>query len=146
MTEAVSTLAGALAPTGSADDEVLRLAATIDIHSPISIQEFGKEVAEHSTAYTDEILNSARAADLDETGRQLNEIVHTAQQFDLDSLEKRHVPDAADRRIAEALRHVPRAGGGALRNSEGAGRQAGGAGRFDRAGPEPAQPRLPDDV
>lgn len=87
MTEAVSTLAGELAPTGSADDEVLRLAATIDIHSPISIQEFGKEIAEHSTAYTDEILNSARAADLDETGRQLNEIVHTAQQFDLDSLE-----------------------------------------------------------
>jgi hypothetical protein len=39
--------------SGSADTEVVRLASTIDFYSPISIQEFGSEVAERSARYTD---------------------------------------------------------------------------------------------
>lgn len=71
----------------SADAEVARLASTIDFYSPISIQEFGSEVAERSARYTDEILQQARTTDLGQTGAQLNQIVIAAQQFDLDSLQ-----------------------------------------------------------
>jgi uncharacterized protein YaaN involved in tellurite resistance len=73
--------------TSSPDPEVQRLAATIDFYSPLSIQEFGCEVAERCAEYTDKILQSARTSDLDETGTQLTQIVVAAQQFDLDSLD-----------------------------------------------------------
>ncbi|QKC82808.1 toxic anion resistance protein [Mesorhizobium sp. NZP2077] len=76
-----------LSVSGTVDPEVARLAATIDFHSPLSIQEFGSEVAERSARYTDEILASARTGDLDDTGAQLNQIVVAAQQFDLESLD-----------------------------------------------------------
>lgn len=69
------------------DPEVARLAASIDFYSPLSIQEFGVEVAERSAGYTDQILKSARLSDLNETGARLNEIVLAAQEFDLDSLD-----------------------------------------------------------
>ena len=71
-------------------EEVMRLASTIDYYSPLTIQEFGSEVAESAARYTDEILQKARTVSLDETGAQLNEIVLTAQQFDLDSLEHKY--------------------------------------------------------
>jgi uncharacterized protein YaaN involved in tellurite resistance len=76
-----------LTTPGAVDPEVARLAATLDFHSPLSIQEFGSEVAERSAKYTDEILASARTSDLDDTGAQLNQIVVAAQQFDLESLD-----------------------------------------------------------
>ncbi|AIC26203.1 toxic anion resistance protein [Rhizobium etli bv. mimosae str. IE4771] len=69
------------------DPEVARLAATIDLQSALSIQQFGREVAERSSQYADEILQTARATDLDGTGAQLNEIVVAAQQFNLSSLD-----------------------------------------------------------
>ncbi|MGR8959924.1 toxic anion resistance protein [Rhizobium leguminosarum] len=69
------------------DPEVARLAATIDLSSALSIQLFGQEVAERSSQYADEILRTARATDLDNTGAQLNEIVLAAQQFNLSSLD-----------------------------------------------------------
>jgi len=69
------------------DPEVARLAATIDLSSALSIQQFGQEVAERSSQYADEILGTARATDLEDTGGQLNEIVLTAQQFNLSSLD-----------------------------------------------------------
>jgi uncharacterized protein YaaN involved in tellurite resistance len=69
------------------DPEVARLAATIDLSSALSIQQFGQEVAERSSQYADEILGTARATDIDSTGAQLNEIVIAAQQFNLSSLD-----------------------------------------------------------
>ncbi|ARM87345.1 toxic anion resistance protein [Rhizobium sp. CIAT894] len=70
-----------------ADPEVARLAATIELSSALSIQQFGSEVAERSSQYADEILRTARATDIDDTGAQLNEIVLAAQQFNLSSLD-----------------------------------------------------------
>lgn len=72
--------------TASLDPEVARLAAQIDFNSPLSIQQFGSEIADRSAHYTDEILTAARAIDLGETGSQLNEIVVAAKKFDLESL------------------------------------------------------------
>ncbi|MAZ14903.1 MAG: tellurium resistance protein [Ahrensia sp.] len=69
------------------DEDVARLAATIDFYSPMSIHGFGSEVAERTAEYTDQILRHVRTAELDETGARLNEIVVAAQQFDLDSLD-----------------------------------------------------------
>ncbi|MEM7461505.1 MAG: toxic anion resistance protein [Pseudomonadota bacterium] len=72
------------------DPEIAELASTIDYHSPMTIQSFGSEVAENAAHYTDKILDSAKAIDLDSTGAELNRIVLTAQEFDLDSLPNRH--------------------------------------------------------
>ncbi|MDM9648889.1 toxic anion resistance protein [Rhizobium sp. S163] len=69
------------------DADIARLAATIDLSSALSIQQFGHEVAERSSKYTDEILGTARASDIERTGAQLNEIVIAAQQFNLSSLD-----------------------------------------------------------
>jgi uncharacterized protein YaaN involved in tellurite resistance len=74
-------------PTIDTDAEVVRLAALIDLQSALSIQEFGREIAERSTAYTDELLSSAKASDLDETGERLTEIVLAAQEFNLNALD-----------------------------------------------------------
>ena len=74
-------------PDVQEEDDVARLAATIDFYSPMSIHGFGSEVAERTAEYTDRILRHVRTAELDETGARLNEIVVAAQQFDLDSLD-----------------------------------------------------------
>jgi len=74
-------------PVTTIDPEIAALAETIDITKPMSVQQFGKAISERSAAYADEILSTARSSDLDETGRQLTEIVVTAQQFNLDSLD-----------------------------------------------------------
>ncbi|MBD9447296.1 toxic anion resistance protein [Rhizobium sp. RHZ01] len=68
------------------DADVERLASSIDLQSALSIQQFGQEIAERSAKYTDDILRSARATDLDQTGTKLNEIVLAAQQFNLDAI------------------------------------------------------------
>nr|WP_312858682.1 toxic anion resistance protein [Rhizobium sp. G21] len=49
--------------------------------------EFGSAVAEATSRYTDDILSKARASDLDETGKTLTDIVMTAQDFDMSSLD-----------------------------------------------------------
>lgn len=68
------------------DPEVQALAETIDIGSPLTVQQFGKQIAERSAAYADEILAAARSTDLDETGAQLTQIVVAAQEFNLDNI------------------------------------------------------------
>ena len=73
-------------PQRSDTQEVDRLAAQIDIYSMQSIQSFGSEIAERTGAYTDRVLEQSRSVDLDETGKQLTEIVIVAQEFDVDSL------------------------------------------------------------
>lgn len=74
-------------PTPELDEEIVALAQTIDISTPLSVQQFGKKIAERSAAYADEILSTARSSDLEDTGKQLTAIVVAAQQFNLDSLD-----------------------------------------------------------
>lgn len=84
----IATVAASRMPDQvSQDAKVEELAASIDILSPRSILEFGGRVAEATGRYTDEILSKARPSDLDETGRTLTEIVVTAQEFDISSLD-----------------------------------------------------------
>lgn len=77
----------ALAELSPADTEVKRLAKTIDYHSIFSIQEFGSEISEKTASYTDKILETARTTALNDTGKQLNQIVIAAQEFDLQQLD-----------------------------------------------------------
>lgn len=67
--------------------EVTRLLGTLDIASPISIMEFGRDVADKTAGYTDVLLNAARTSDLDGMGDQLNAIVVVAKDFNMSSLD-----------------------------------------------------------
>lgn len=69
------------------DPEVARLAATIDLSSPLTVQEFGKDLADRTAAYTDHVLAAARGSELSATGSQLSQIVMAAKAFDIDSLD-----------------------------------------------------------
>ena len=77
-------------PTQNRNDiaaEVASLVEAIDVYTPKSILEFGAQVGERTNHYTDAILSRARSLDLGETGKQLNEIVLLAQDFDLSALD-----------------------------------------------------------
>ena len=74
--------------------EVARLLSTLDVASPISIMEFGRDVADRTAGYADALLETARAADLDGVGTQLGAIVVAAKGFNLSSFDNRwtHTP------------------------------------------------------
>ncbi|MGR4866124.1 toxic anion resistance protein [Caulobacter sp. LARHSG274] len=69
------------------DDAVAALAASIDVRSPLSIAQFGKDVGAKTAHYADALLSKARSGDLDEAGARLNEIILSTQAFDLASLD-----------------------------------------------------------
>lgn len=73
--------------TAGEESEIQRLASQINIYSMPSIQDFGSEIAQRTGQFTDQVLEQARAGDLDETGNLLTEIVLAAQEFHLDSFE-----------------------------------------------------------
>ncbi len=74
--------------------EVTRLLGTLDIASPVSIMEFGRDVADRTAAYADTLLDTARSTDLDGVGAQLGAIVVAAKGFNLASFDNRwtHAP------------------------------------------------------
>ncbi len=74
--------------SGDADPaEVSRLLGQLDLASPMTIMEFGRDVADRTAAYADTLLTSARTSDLDGVGVQLNAIVVLAKDFNLSSLD-----------------------------------------------------------
>lgn len=62
------------------------LAAKIDSRNPISVAEFGRDVAEHTSRYADTLLEQVRSSDLDETGTKLNQVVLAAKSLNLSAL------------------------------------------------------------
>jgi uncharacterized protein YaaN involved in tellurite resistance len=72
---------------GQVEEQVLRLAQSIDFNSILSIQAFGGEIAEAVASYADKMLDAARSSDLNDTGEKLNQIVVIAQGFNLQSLD-----------------------------------------------------------
>ena len=62
------------------------LAAKIDSRNPISVAEFGRDVAEHTSRYADTLLEQVRSSDLDETGTKLNQVVLVAKSLNLSAL------------------------------------------------------------
>lgn len=68
---------------------VKKLASSIDIYSPISIIDFGQQVAKDTTSYADDLLKKARINDLNGVGEQLNNILVKAKDFNISSLENK---------------------------------------------------------
>lgn len=66
-----------------ANEDAKRLAEGLDISSQLSILDFGQDVAARTAAYADELLDSAKASNLDVVGKQLNEIVVAAKGFNV---------------------------------------------------------------
>lgn len=84
----ISQQSQAIAPVTS-DDEIHALAKTIDTRSLTSVASFGRKIGDKTASYADELLSKARGGDLDEIGGKLNEIIVSAQSFDLASLDNR---------------------------------------------------------
>jgi uncharacterized protein YaaN involved in tellurite resistance len=84
----IAAAAGTL-PVAGEQAEIARLAATIDIRSPLTVAAFGQDIAEKTAGYADDLLNKAHSGDLDEAGAKLNEVVAVAQSFDLTSFDNK---------------------------------------------------------
>ena len=54
--------------------------------SSTAVAEYGKNIANKTSAYTDELLNLVQNKDLDTTGQKLNEVVQVAQQLNTTSI------------------------------------------------------------
>ncbi len=65
---------------------ITELAAKIDSRNPISVAEFGRDVAEHTSRYADSLLEQVRSTDLNETGDKLNQVVLAAKSLNLSGL------------------------------------------------------------
>lgn len=66
--------------------EVTALAARIDASNPLTVAEFGRDVAEHTSQYADSLLEQVRSADLEEAGAKLNQVVMAAKSLNLTAL------------------------------------------------------------
>jgi len=88
MTKVATKTVQAIAPT-TPDVEIYALAQTIDPRSLSSVANFGRKIGDKTASYADELLSKARGGDLDEIGGKLNEIIVSAQSFDLASLDNR---------------------------------------------------------
>lgn len=65
------------------------LALRIDASSPMSVSEFGRDVAEHTSRYADELLSLVRNRDLDEAGAKLTQVVTVARALNTNALADR---------------------------------------------------------
>lgn len=71
----------------SSDIEAInQLAGKIDPDKPMTVSQFGRDVADHTTAYADNLLDQVRNSDLNEAGDKLSQVVTIARQLNIDSL------------------------------------------------------------
>lgn len=69
--------------------EILQVAALIETKNPLSVAQFGREVADHTSTYADALLDQIRNSDLDEAGAKLSEVVTVAQALNVNALTDR---------------------------------------------------------
>jgi len=80
---------GDLAAYGLAQDaeaQILELAARIDPANPMSVSDFGGDVADHASRYADELLAEVRNSDLADAGKKLSAVVSVANELSLHAL------------------------------------------------------------
>ncbi|MDX1366894.1 toxic anion resistance protein [Pseudomonas sp.] len=68
---------------------IQEVATRIQEGNPLSVAEFGRDVAEHTSAYADSLLDQVRNSDLDEAGTKLTQVVAVAQSLNLGALTNR---------------------------------------------------------
>jgi uncharacterized protein YaaN involved in tellurite resistance len=66
--------------------EIHQVAQRIQPHSPSTVAEFGRDVAEHTSRYADDLLDQVRNGDLDEAGAKLTQVVDIARSLNLTPL------------------------------------------------------------
>lgn len=69
--------------------QVREMAARIQPSDPMSVAEFGRDVAEHTSRYADELLAQVRNKDLDEAGAKLGQVVSIARGLNVHALSDR---------------------------------------------------------
>ncbi len=69
--------------------EIQQVALRIQADNPLTVAEFGRDVAEHTAHYADSLLDQVRNSDLDEAGAKLSQVVVVAQTLNLSSLKDR---------------------------------------------------------
>ena len=70
-------------------ENVLAVASHIDTHNTLAIADFGKEVAEKTSLYMDDLLNEVSNKDLNVAGEKLTQVVIKARGINVSSLENR---------------------------------------------------------
>jgi uncharacterized protein YaaN involved in tellurite resistance len=66
--------------------EIQAVAARIQADNPLTVSQFGREVAEHTSTYADTLLDQVRNKDLDDAGAKLSEVVAVAQGLNVSAL------------------------------------------------------------
>lgn len=66
--------------------EINQVAQRINASNPLSVAEFGREVAEHTSRYADSLLDQVRNTDLDDAGAKLTKVVSIARSLNLSAL------------------------------------------------------------
>ncbi|EMJ7039729.1 MULTISPECIES: tellurium resistance system protein klaB [Pseudomonadota] len=66
--------------------EVHAVAQRIEVGSPQTVAEFGRDVAEHTSRYADSLLDQVRNSDLDEAGEKLTQVVAKARSLNVGPL------------------------------------------------------------
>ncbi|CAM3168992.1 MULTISPECIES: toxic anion resistance protein [Pseudomonas] len=69
--------------------QIKAVAALIQAENPLSVSQFGREVAEHTSSYADSLLDQVRNSDLDDAGAKLSEVVAVAQSLNVSALSDR---------------------------------------------------------
>lgn len=66
--------------------EIRQVAQRIQYENPASIAEFGRDVADHTSRYADNLLEQVRNSDLDEAGAKLTQVVSIARRLNVGPL------------------------------------------------------------
>lgn len=66
--------------------EITQVAQRIQPGNPITVAEFGRDVAEHTSRYADSLLDQVRNSDLDEAGEKLTQVVTIARTLNVGPL------------------------------------------------------------
>lgn len=84
--------------------EIRQIADRIEVSNPLSVAEFGREVAEHTSRYADTLLDQVRNSDMDAAGEKLAQVVHIARSVNLDALSDRRSKIPVVGRLIDKLR------------------------------------------
>lgn len=69
--------------------EIKEIANRISPYNPLTVAEFGRDIAEHTAQYTDHLLSQVKNSDLEEAGEKLNKVLSTATALNMNALSNR---------------------------------------------------------
>lgn len=79
----------AIGLTAADGPEIQRMVALIDANNPLTVDEFGKAVADHASGHIDGMLQQVRNRDIEVAGSKLTEVVTVARSLNLQPLSDR---------------------------------------------------------